>query len=165
MPVDFIKNYFTQEKIESLFFIFIGIVAISFSLINWFIIKYSFYKGLAYPLLIIGIIQLSVGTVVFIRTPEDIARVEHIVKAERSKINTEELPRMKKVIQNFTIYKWIELALILVGISLFFLCKNSNVRFWKGLGLGLMIQASLMLTIDTVAENRAAVYVNCFQAF
>ena len=72
---------------------------------------------------------------------------------------------MKKVIQNFTIYKWIELALILVGISLFFLCKNSNVMFWKGLGLGLMIQASLMLTLDTVAEKRAAVYVNCFQTF
>ena len=165
MPIDFITNYFTQEKIESLFFIMIGIVAISFSLINWFLIKYSFYKGLAYPLLIIGVIQLSVGTVVYTRTPKDIVRVEHSVQAEQFKIKTEELPRMKEVLQNFTIYKWIEVAFILVGISLFFLCKNSNRVFWKGLGLGLMIQASLMFTLDTVAEKRAAIYVNYLQTF
>ena len=165
MPIDFITNYFTQEKIESLFFIMIGIVAISFSLINWFLIKYSFYKGLAYPLLIIGVIQLSVGTVVYTRTPKDIVRVEHSVQAEQFKIKTEELPRMKEVLQNFTIYKWIEVAFILIGISLFFLCKSSNTAFWKGLGLGLMIQASLMFTLDTVAEKRAAIYVNYLQTF
>ncbi len=165
MLIDFIKNYFTQEKIESLFFLLIGILAISFSLINWFIVKYSFYKGLAYPLLIIGIIQLLVGTIVYTRTAKDITRVEHFFQTEQSKLQTEELPRMKAVIKNFAIYKWIEIGLVLFGLVLFFLCKPSGMLFWKGLGLGLIIQASLMLTLDIVAEKRAEVYIKQLQTF
>lgn len=163
MPLDFIKNYFTQEKIESIFFILIGMLAISFALISWFIVKYSFYKGLAYTLFLIGVIQVVVGITVYIRSPKDITRVEQFVKTEPQKIQTEEIPRMKKVITNFELYKWIEIVLIVIGIVLFIYFKTSTQVFWKGLGLGLIIQASLMLSLDVVAEKRAVSYINQLQ--
>ncbi len=157
--VNFVTTYFTEEEIESLFFIIVGVITISLAFIFWFIIKYSFYNGLAFPFLIIGLIQLIVGTTVYIRSPKDIVKVEHIIKHEPQKIQTEELPRMETVMKSFTIYKWIEIALILTGIILFMSFYNSSQTFWKGLGLGLIIQASLMLSLDIVAEKRGGTYI------
>jgi hypothetical protein len=157
--LDFIKNYFTQEKIESIFFIFIGMISISFALINWFVIKYSLYKGLAYPLFVIGLIQLGVGITIYNRSPNDILRVENLFKMETQKIQTEEIPRMEKVIENFLLYKWIEIAFIIIGVILFIYCKNSSAVFWKGIGLGLIIQATIMFSLDIIAEKRATTYL------
>ena len=163
MTDDFINNYFIQEKIESLIFAIIGLVAISVSFIFWFIIKYSFYKGMAYPIFIIGFIQILVGGVVYMRSPQDIIRVEQILKFEPIKMKTEEIPRINKVIKNFEIYKWIEICFIFFGSILFIFCKKTNLSFWKGIGLGLLIQAMLMLALDIVAEKRAKIYCNIIQ--
>lgn len=163
MTDDFINNYFIQEKIESLIFAIIGLVAISVSFIFWFIIKYSFYKGMAYPIFIIGFIQILVGGVVYMRSPQDIIRVEQILKFEPIKMKTEEIPRINKVIKNFEIYKWIEICFIFFGLILFIFCKKTNLSFWKGIGLGLLIQAMLMLALDIVAEKRAKIYCNIIQ--
>ena len=88
--IDCIKNYFTQEKIESVFFILIGMFAILFALISWFIVRYSLYKGLAYPLFLIGIIQMGVGVTAYISSPLDKIRVEQFIKTQTIKIQTEE---------------------------------------------------------------------------
>lgn len=158
--IDFIKTYFTEEKIESFFFIVIGLISIILSLIFWFVIKYSFYNGLAYPLLIVGIIQLVVGTTVYIRSPKDIVRVEQIIKNEPSKIKTKELPRMEMVMKNFEIYKTIEIGLLVIGLALLILFFKSSQTFWKGVGLGLLIQAALMLILDLLAEDRASKFID-----
>lgn len=157
--IDFIKSYFNEEIIESLLFIIIGIISLTLSLFFLFVIKYSFYKGLSYPLLLIGLIQISVGSTVYIRSPKDIIRVENLVKYETKKIKKEEVPRMQNVINNFIIYKWTEIGLIILGGFLFFYLSNSTNPFWKGLGLGLLIQASVMLTLDILAESRAKTYL------
>ena len=81
---------------------------------------------MAIPLLIVGFIQLSVGIGVYSRSTKDIARVSHYVKQDPEKIKTEELPRMEKVMLNFTIYKWIEIILIISAIILlYFWCAKS----------------------------------------
>ena len=156
---NFVTTYFTEEKIESLFFIIIGIISISLAFIFWFIIKYSFFKGLAFPLFLIGLNQLVVGATVYISSPKDIITIEQIIKEQPQKILSEELPRMETVMKRFTVYKVIEIALILTGIVLFILFYNSPQLFWKGLGLGLMIQSGLMLILDFIAEKRLENYI------
>lgn len=156
---NFVTTYFSEEKIESLFFIIIGIIAVFFALFFLFLIKYSFYKGLAFPLLLIGLIQLIVGTTVYFRSSKDIIKVEQFIKNEPQRIQTEELPRMQTVMQNFTIYKIIEIILLPTGIILFVFFYNSTQTFWKGLGLGLIMQACIMLTLDIAAEKRGKSYI------
>ncbi len=158
--IEFIKIYFTEEKIESLFFIFLGLIAVSLAFIFWFLIKYSFYNGLAYPLLIIGIIQLTVGTSVFFRTESDIKRVEDMIQNERELIEQKELPRMEIVMKNFLIYKWIEISLVVLSLFLLIYFRSSNQVFWKGIGFGLLIQATIMLSLDIIAEKRGQAYIN-----
>lgn len=158
--IDFIKIYFTEEKIESFLFIIIGLSSIASSLIFWFIIKYSFYNGLAYPLLIIGIMQLVAGTTVYLRAPKDIARVEFIIKNDSSKLKSEELPRMDLVVKKFKTYKIIEITLLFIGATLFLCFFRSQQTFWKGLGLGLLLQSSIMLILDLIAKDRSIKYLD-----
>ena len=157
--VNFIENYFSEEKIESLFFIILGIIAITSAFIFLGIIKYSFFKGMAIPLLLIGIIQLTVGVTVYNRSPKDNMRVQQIIKNEPNKIKTEELPRMEKVMKNFTVYKWLEIILFALGFIIFIVFCKSPQSFWKGLGLALMIQAGVMFSLDLLAEQRGRDYL------
>ncbi|MES2763602.1 MAG: hypothetical protein V4677_15415 [Bacteroidota bacterium] len=156
---DHIEIYFTEERIESLFFIILGSIAIILALLFLGIIKYSFFKGMAIPLLLIGIIQLTVGIIVYNRSAEGMYHVNQMRINERSKLKTEELPRMEKVMKNFMAYKWLEIALLVAGATIFIGFYNSAQSFWKGFGLALMIQAGVMLSLDLVAEQRAKEYV------
>ncbi len=157
--LNFIHSYFTEEKIESFFFIIIGVISIILALIFLFIIKYSFFKGLAIPLLVFGCMQVLVGTIVALRVSKDISRVEFQMNNAPQKIRTEELPRIEKVQKNFVIYQWIEIALIISGLILFCLFYNSSQTYWKGLGLGILLQASMMFSLDMVAKKRTNNYI------
>ena len=157
--LDFVQTYFTEEKIESLFFIIIGSIAIALALIFLGIIKYSFFKGMAYPLLFIGLIQVVVGSIVYLRVPKDIERIEQMVSQQPQLLQTIEIPRIETVLQNFTIYKWIEIMLIITGIILIIVFYKSPQTFWKGIGLGLLIQSNIMLCLDMMAEHRADIYM------
>lgn len=156
---DFIQTYFTEEKIESLFFIILGSIAVLLAIIFLGIIKYSFFKGMAIPLLFIGLMQIVVGSIVYSRVPKDIERMDQIINNQTSLIQTTEIHRMETVLQNFTIYKWIEITLIILGIILILTFYKSQQTFWKGLGLGLLIQACIMLSLDIIAEHRADIYL------
>jgi multidrug transporter EmrE-like cation transporter len=156
-----VTKYFNAEKYESLLFILVGIVAISFATYFFIKVKQPFYNGMAYPLIAVALIQIVVGSSVYFRSPKDIVRMEQIVQTDKSKIQTEEIPRMTSVMKNFTIYKWVEIVLILFGIIMFFFFQPMTI--WKGVGLGLFIQASFMLLLDLFAESRGRIYIEYLQ--
>jgi hypothetical protein len=110
---------------------------------------------------VIALIQLVVGSSVYFRSPKDIARVNQIMQTETAKIQTEEIPRMETVMKNFVLYRWIEIALIVIGIVLFLYFQPMTL--WKGVGLGLAIQSSFMLLLDYFAESRGKVYMDYLQ--
>jgi hypothetical protein len=72
-----------------------------------------------------------------------------------------EQPRMKTVMKNFVIYRWVEIAFIITGLVLIFLFRlNPDRSFWYGFGVALAIQAIIMLGADYFAEKRGKLYVN-----
>ena len=158
----FIYKYFIAEKQESLLFLIIGIAAILLAVVFWFFIKSnpSFFKGAAIPLLAIGLIQMVVGYTVYSRTDKQKKDIAYNIGIEPvSFVKQTELPRMEKVMTNFVIYRWVEIAFIITGLVLIFLFKsNPDKSFWYGLGIGLAIQALIMLGADYFAERRGKVY-------
>ena len=165
----FIYKYFIAEKQESLLFLIIGIVAILLAVVFWFFIKTnpSFFKGAAIPLLAIGLIQTVVGYTVYSRSDKQKTDVAYNMGMEpTSYVKQHELPRMKTVMKNFVIYRWIEIAFILTGLVLIFLFRtNSDKTFWNGLGITLAIQAAIMLGADYFAEKRGKIYTENLEAF
>jgi len=159
----FIYKYFIGEKQESLLFLIIGIIAILLALVFWFFIKSnpSFFKGAAIPILAIGLIQMVVGYSVYSRTDKQRNGIAYNIGMEPvSFVKHTELPRMKTVMKNFVVYRWVEIAFILAGLILIFLFRsNPDKTFWYGFGVALAIQAFIMLGADYFAEKRGHVYV------
>lgn len=154
-------KYFNAEKSESLLFILVGIMAISVSAYFILQIKQSFYNGMCWPLIAIAFIQITVGTSVYFRSPKDIQRVTSIIQNQKEKISSEEIPRMKVVMKNFIIYRYVEIVLLISSLLLMFLFDHS--LFLKGIGIGLFIQSALMLALDFFAEKRGQEYLDFLQ--
>jgi len=156
-----IASYFEAERAESVLFIAVGLVAVALAGWCWLAPRKPFHKGLAVPLVLVAAIQITVGSIVFVRSPLDAARVQQLVQADPSRAQHEEIPRMQAVMMNFVIYRWTEVALLMLGALL--LAFAPPVSAWRGAGLGLAVQAGLMLALDFVAERRGDAYLAWLQ--
>jgi DMSO reductase anchor subunit len=159
--VENIVKYFSAEKSESLLFLAVGIIMVLTSGYFLFKLRQPFTTGMAYPLITIALIQLTVGSSIYLRSPKDISRVTELVQNNSSRVQSEEVPRMEAVMKNFVLYRWVEIVLIVIGLFLLFLPLSSQLR--RGVGLGLLIQSSLMLVLDLFAENRGKTYLEFLQ--
>jgi len=154
--MEFIRTYFTAEKSESLIFMIIGVVTITFSayaLLKW---GDGFYKGFAFPVILIGIIQLVVGGTVYFRTDKQVKELEAQFTKDKKVFVDAEIPRMETVMINFSLYKKVEVGFVVIGLILIFLTPTKE--FWLGVGVGMLLQGALMLTADVFAERRGTSY-------
>ena len=154
------------EKQESLVFVSIGIAAVLVAVYFLFINQSTFGKGLSIPLIIIAAIQITVGITVYRRSDQQRIDNVYCYDLDPAKLRSEEVPRMTVVMKNFTVFRWVEIALLLAGLALvvFFRAEATN-SFWFGIGLGLAVQAALMLGADFFAERRGQVYLDGLRAF
>ena len=152
-----VVKYFNGEKAESYIFILIGVIALAIALYFIFALKTSFWIGVAIPFIIVALLEFIVGYTIVTRSSKDIIRVQTYITNESQKIQIDEIPRMEKVLSNFVIYRYVEIALILLGIVLMY--SSMNDTFWRGIGLGLFIQASIVLCLDFFAERRGHIYI------
>ncbi len=159
--MDQVSKYFNAEKNESILFIIAGILALVVAAYFLVKLKQPYYNGFSYALAAVALIQLTVGASVYFRSPKDIAMVNEIIKTEKQKIAAEEIPRMNTVMKNFSLYRRIEIALMITGLALFLYFKQAEV--WKGLGTGVFIQAAIMLVLDFFAESRGKTYLDFLQ--
>ena len=161
-----IEKYFTAEKSESLLFMIIGIAAVILAIVFFFFLKTNFYKGIALPLFLIAIIQITAGYTIYKRSDADRKRNTYAYDLNPSELKGKEIPRMEKVNKKFVLYRWIEIALIIVGLILILLYKSNSERsFLYGIGVGLAIQAFIGLGADFFAEARAKNYIKGLQEF
>lgn len=158
-----VVKYFNGEKAESYIFIIIGVVALAMALYFIFGLKTSFWKGVAIPFIIVALLEFIVGYTIVTRSPKDITRVETFIRKEPQSIKTFEIPRMEKVMRNFLFFRYAEIALIILGIALMY--SSMNDTFWRGIGLGLFIQASIILCLDFFAERRGHHYIEYLKEF
>ncbi|MFM9984145.1 MAG: hypothetical protein ACKVOK_02885 [Flavobacteriales bacterium] len=161
-----IEKYFLAEKQESLVFVSIGVLAILAAIYFLFIHQSAFGKGVSIPLLLIATIQLTVGITVYRRSDQQRIDNVYCYDLDPAKLRQEEVPRMIIVMKNFAVIRWVEIALLIAGLALL-LAFRSDVSntFWFGIGVGLAIQAALMLGADFFAERRGQVYLDGLRSF
>lgn len=150
----FVHDYFAAEKIGSLVFMLIGAAAITWAVL--LLRRRSSLRGMAAPLIAVALIQLVVGSTVYLRNDAQVASLQQQLRADPAAFKAAETPRMKAVIANFALYRSLELGLLALGMALVVLLRNRE--FWFAFGLGLVLQAALMLALDYFAERRAHEY-------
>src|SRR6185312_12228264 len=104
-----IEQYFMAEKSAGLFFLIAGIAAISVSVAFFIFFKTNIYKGMAWPLVLLGLIQIIVGYKIY--TDSDHQRIDNVYAYDMNpaKLKSVELPRMEKAVKSITVFLWIEL--------------------------------------------------------
>jgi hypothetical protein len=151
-------KYFNGERAESYLFLAFGLIGLLLAIYSMVYNNGSHYwKGFVVPLVLVSFLEVVIGFTIIRRSPDDIVRVENYLRNAPEKIASIEIPRMHKVMQNFVIYRYAEIAMILLGILVYFVF--AKFEFWSGLGLALFIQASILLILDYFAERRGFVYI------
>lgn len=149
-------SYFAAEKQESVIFISVGILAIVVSI--WLWINGHRLKSMAYPLVIIGLMQMAVGSTIFFRTDSQVSALSTQLQQNPTAMRVEESARMETVMKNFSIYKAIEMILLITGVGIIIFLQQKDVA--AGIGIGLILQSAITLTLDIFAEARSADYMS-----
>jgi len=161
-----IKNYFQEEKQESLFFLGVATLATILGLLGIFYFDNPMWLGIAIPLLGIALIQVIVGLSFFVQTNRQVPSLLLLFEKNPTQFFKEEIPRMEKVNANFKVYRNIEMLIFLLGF--FFAVVGTAFRwgdFVIGTGIGLLIQSSIMLCLDLFGEFRANLYTHKLYAY
>lgn len=155
-----LEQYFAAEKTAGLTAMIIGGLAIALALVVYFALKSPFYKGFAIPMLVLGIIELSVGGVIFSRSDQQRKTLVYQMDMNPSAIVNDEMPRVEAIMKRFTAMAIAEVSILILGGFLFFYFRQkTNQHFWAGVGAGLALQALMLLVFDQVAEKRSKAYL------
>lgn len=153
------NSYFVAEKQESVIFVVVGLLAIGLSL--WLWMNGHRLKSMAFPLVVIALMQIVVGSTIYLRTDSQLSTLNAQLQTNPAVLKAEETARMKTVIKNFSIYKAIELLLLIIGVGMIAFFQRHNVV--TGIGVGLVLQSSFTLALDVFAEARGAEYLSAIQ--
>jgi hypothetical protein len=153
------SDYFVAEKQESVIFVVVGLLAIGFSL--WLWMNGHRLKSMAYPLVVIALMQIVVGGTVYLRTDSQVSTLSAQLEVNPAALKAEETARMETVMKNFSIYKSIEMLLLIMGVGMIAFFQRHDVA--AGIGVGLVLQAAFTLTLDIFAETRGADYLFVMQ--
>jgi hypothetical protein len=159
---DPVAAYFGAARAEALIFIGVALVAIEIAAQCWRRSGTAQSKGAAVSLALVAAIQLTVGTTGFMRAADQQARAAQAVGVDLRHLRVDEAARMKQVMRDGALYRWVEMGLLLAGVLL---ALFTGPGAWRGVGLGLVPQAGLLLLLDRLAEHRGQAYLAWLEGF
>jgi len=135
-------RYFAAERRGAVLFLAAGIAALTLSL--GLALSRTAYRGMVPPLGALGLLEAVVGGIVLRRTARPVEEIE------------KERARIRRVIASFRIFKVAETVVLTAGLTLMMLFPRHTPLY--AAGLGCLVQASVLLVLDRVAERRAREY-------
>ncbi|MEW5741844.1 MAG: hypothetical protein AB1938_23215 [Myxococcota bacterium] len=157
-----LQDYFRGERAEALYFIVpTGVALLGLAVVALRVERGGFALGMAIPLFVFGLFMLTVGLVVGLRTPKQVATLEAEYAASPRAMVQKELPRMRKVNANWPVYVRAYGILILLGLLLRFVTQADWAR---GVGPALVLVGALGFVIDGFAERRAHPYTEALES-
>ncbi|MDO8888719.1 MAG: hypothetical protein Q7V16_09060 [Hydrogenophaga sp.] len=158
--INHMSSYFSAEKQESLIFMAVGLLAIGLS--TWLCMNGHRLKSMAWPLVAIALLQVAVGASVYLRTDTQLSTLSAQLASNPAALQAEETTRMQTVMNKFSIYKTVEMLLLILGVGMIAFLQRHDVA--AGIGVGLVLQAAFTLTLDIFAEARGADYLSALRA-
>jgi hypothetical protein len=155
MPFTELTAYFTAEKQGGL--LLVALAVASFALGGWLLGTKHLFGAMAWPLLVLGALELVIGVTVAGRTASQVAALETGLRDSRAATVTSEVDRMGRVNGTFELVKKVEIGLIVVGL-VFAIVRPAPATLGL-VGLGLALQCAALLVFDTFAHHRAQHYV------
>jgi hypothetical protein len=147
--------YFSAEKQGGL--LLVALAVASATLAAYLFATKNPFSAMAWPLLVLGGLELAIGATIATRTASQVAELEAGLQAARAQTVTSEIERMARVNGTFVLVKKVEIALI--AVSVLFLIVRPAPATLGAIGLGILLQSAVLLVFDTFAHHRAEHYV------
>lgn len=161
-----IEQYFLAEKSGAFVLMILGLVAMVLACIFFFGIKTNWYKGAAIALFIVGTWQAAIGFSTRQHADTQRKQVTYAYDMDPGFLRSKEMPRMQKVERRLKIAFYIEIVLLLAGVSLYFYWKQDAAKaLWLGLFCLLAIEISISLAADRIAAARTKKYMEGLEKF
>lgn len=157
--LDTLTAYFHGEKQGAIALMILGGAALTAAIV--LVATRSDYRAMAIPLGLIALLQIAIGIGLYARTDPQVASLVGQATADAPAMIAAELARMTKVMASFGVIKIIELVIFAIGVGLTYAFAHRPAI--HAIGIGLIIQAAVMLAFDLTAERRAAPYVEALQ--
>ncbi len=150
---DYIEKYQLVEKREAMFLLIWGLMSIMASAALYFISNDLFWKFFAYPFAGLGLGMVVEVISHFVnRKHKKVIFDDTILAAEKDRANAQ--------IKNLDLRRNIDTILFIVGFALLILGGVITTQIISaGIGLGLLLQSTVLLVKDSWALWRARLYV------
>ena len=152
---DALTIYFNGEKYAGLILAAIALTAIVTAIVLFR--ANADLRSFAITLAVVATAEIGLGVGLYVRTGPQVERLAEQLRSEAAGVRAAETIRMTRVQRNFVVIEYVELCLIGVTAIAAFLLKVRPGP--SGVALGLLINASLLLAFDLLAERRGDQYV------
>lgn len=116
-------------------------------------------KGVAYPLLGLGLVHAAAGVFVRVASKRRIGKFERAIAADPEAWARRERKRMRGVRKQFLALKIVETVLIGGGVAMAVVGDRQDRPVLQGIGIGLAVEAAATLLFDVFADRRAKRYL------
>lgn len=124
----------------------------------------EFFRGMAWPTGLLGLAQLGLGIASFFTAPARTKRFDSLLDSNQRPAFLElEAPRLKGITRAFDWFQATELVIIAVGSGLMGAGYSKGNETFVGVGLGLIVQSLMFLTLDELASRRADTYFSALE--
>lgn len=165
-----IEQFYFAEKNTGLFLLIAGAVAIIAAIAFLIFSKANLYKGIAVPLIVLGIAQVIMGYSAYSKS--DKLRIDNVYAFDMNpdKLKNTELPRLQKMIGSVKLFLGIELAVLVAGIIIILTNKSgaaniASKTLWQGIGIGLLIQSLIFFSVDLFVLKSVKGYTSGLELF
>lgn len=150
-------TYFRGERSAGIVLGVAGVALCAFSVWIWRTQSGGFAWGLLVPLALVGLVGLAGGPLFVWKTARQVGELDAAYRADAEGTIASERTRMARVDANWPRLKIGWSVIALAALVLLMLVK----RDWAtGLGLALMLIATLLFFVDVFAERRAVPYTD-----
>ena len=154
MPPAELAEYFGAERQGGFVLVAVAVSGFGFAAFLWF--GRSAFVAMAWPLVVLAVLQLIIGLTVALRTPAQIATLDQGLHTSPASTISAETTRMSAVNRNFRIVKVVEVVVMGLGVLLAIGLPHPGA--WAAVGLGLLLEGAVLLVFDAFAHQRALVY-------
>jgi hypothetical protein len=157
---DAMTIYFNGEKNAGLFLAAIGIAVVIGAMV--LLRARPDYRSFAITLGLVALVEVAIGAGLYLKTDPQVGRLRAHLDSNASTFYADEGARMTRVQRNFVLIEYVEVVLIVLAALVAVAQKRSHTV--TGIALGLLINATLLLAFDLLAERRGATYLAVIEA-
>lgn len=149
------QEWAKAEVFSTRFFIIFAVLFLAASAGFWQLGKTELAKAYIIPLLVAGVLLMTIGLGLFFTNKARITQFEKAYNSDASAFTASEVARAESTLKEYTVvFKVIPMIIVLAALIIFFI----NTPIWRAIGITTIAMMIVILLVDGTAYARMETY-------